>query len=226
MVDSQLAAGAIPERLSRDRILTAALAIADRDGLDSASLRKVAAHLDVHVTSLYNYLPTKDALLDAIGEELFEVADVPTGDLQWADWVRGFVDAINEMARTHPGAFAVLLRRPVQGSAAARTFEAGLTAFRRAGMDVEAAYSAVKSVALAALGCCIEQAYAVTGAELRTDLRGLPQGVFPMLHETDAVADDVDVVSALRDVLIAGFDARLRGTLTAPTSRGGVRSRS
>jgi hypothetical protein len=109
------------------------------------------------------------------------------------------------MARRHPGAFAVLLRRPVQGAQATATFEAGLAAFHRAGMDVPASYSAVKSVALGVLGCCVEQAYAVAGDELRTDLTDLSLEDFPMMHEVSAVTDDVDIVATMREVLVAGL---------------------
>jgi len=102
------------------------------------------------------------------------------------------------------------LRRPVQGPGAAATFEAGLDAFHRAGLDRSASYAAVKSVALGILGCCVEQAYAASGAEeLRTDVTQLSWQQFPMLHEVATSDDDVDVVAALREVLVAGLASKL-----------------
>ncbi|MCU1587063.1 MAG: transcriptional regulator, TetR family, partial [Frankiales bacterium] len=65
------------EPLSRDRILRCALAVSDRDGLEATSLRRVAAELGVHVTSLYHHVPTKEALLDGLVEELLGSADLP-----------------------------------------------------------------------------------------------------------------------------------------------------
>jgi len=194
--------------------------VADRDGLDAASLRKVAAELGVHVTSLYNHLPTKDALLDGVVEELFASADLPVGELPWEQWVREFVDAVARLAREHPGAFAVLLRRPAQGPRANATFEAGLAAFHRAGMDVAESYVAVKCVALGVLGVCVEQAFAATGEEgeqahavkgeaLSTDVASLSWRDFPILHEVTSVAEDVDVVATLVEVLVAGLAKRL-----------------
>lgn len=201
-----------PQPLSPHRILRRALEVADRDGLDNTSLRKVAGELGVHVTSLYNHVATKDALLDGVVDELFADVDLPVGEVAWEQWVRQFVSAVAEMARLHPGAFAVLLRRPVQGPRALATFEAGLAAFRRAGMDVEQAYGAVKVVSLAALGCCVEQSYAATGEQMQTDVTTLPWQDFPMLHQINAVADDVDVVTALAEVLVAGLAHRLTRT--------------
>ena len=198
-----------PLPLSRERILQCAVEVADRDGLDAASLRRVAVVLGVHVTSLYNHVPTKDALLDGIVEELFASVDLPLGVVPWEDWVRGFVDGVAKLATSHSGAFAVLLRRPVQGPRATATFEAGLAAFHRAGMDAKESYASVKTVALAVLGCCVEQAYAVRGEDLQTDVASLSWQDFPILHEAAGQVDDVDVVAVLREVLVAGLTQRL-----------------
>ena len=216
-----------PAPLSRDRILQCAVRVADRDGLEAASLRRVAAELGVHVTSLYNHVPTKEALLDGIVEELLLGAEVPAGEIGWEDWVRRFVAAVAAMAREHPGAFAVLLRRPVQGPSATATFESGLAAFHRAGMDVRASYGAVKSVALGVLGVCVEQAYAVTeGAKddpLTTNVAALSWQDFPELHQVVEVVDEVDVVALLADVLVDGLRARLPATKRS-ASRGARRT--
>ena len=194
-----------PLPLSRERILTCAVQLADRDGLDAASLRKVALELGVHVTSLYHHVATKEALLDGVVEQIVTGADLPVGDVPWEEWVRSYVDAIARLALEHPGAFAALLRRPVQGPRATATFEAGLAAFRGAGLSVRASYAAVKSVALSTLGCCFEQTFLATDADLSTDVASLPRQDFPVLHEAIAIAGDVDVVAALREVLVAGL---------------------
>lgn len=203
------APGQVQLPLTRDRILACAVEIADRDGLDAASLRRVATELGVHVTSLYNHLPTKDALLDGVVEALLGGADLPVGEVAWEDWVRGFVDGTAMLARAHPGAFAVLLRRPVQGPRAAATFEVGLAAFHRAGMTPEDAFAAVKSVTLAVLGACMEQAFAASGAELSTDVARLSWQDFPLVHRATAAAQEVDVVASLREVLVAGLARQL-----------------
>lgn len=198
--------------LSRDRILACAVMVADRDGLEAASLRRVAAELGVHVTSLYHHVPTKEALLDGVVEALLGGADLPVSEVPWEQWVRRFVDGVALLAREHPGAFAVLLRRPVQGPRATATFEIGLAAFHRAGMDARESYAAVKSVALAVLGCCVEQAFSASGAQLSTDVANLSWQDFPLMHEVTATAGDVDLVAALREVLVAGLRQRCTST--------------
>ena len=72
-----------PLPLSRQRVLACAVEIADRDGLEAASLRRVASELGVHVTSLYNHVPTKEALLDGIIDEMFAGSSVPVGEFAW-----------------------------------------------------------------------------------------------------------------------------------------------
>ena len=199
-----------PLPLSRERILQCAVQLADRDGLDAMSLRKVAGELGVHVTSLYHHVTTKDALLDGVVEELFAAADLPLGEVAWDVWVRRFVMGIARIAEAHPGAFAVLLRRPVQGPRATATFEVGLAAFRRAGLPDKECYSAVKTVSLAILGCCVERAFAATGEEgPMTDIASLSWQDFPVLHELTEYVDDVDVVGTLAEVLVAGLSAQI-----------------
>ena len=197
--------------LSRERILEVAVRVADRDGLDGTSLRKVAAELGVHVTSLYNHLPTKDALLDGVAEELLAMAELPVGDVRWEDWVRRFVAGLSQLATEHPGAFVVFLRRPVQGPRALATFEAALEALCREGMRTAQAYSAVKAVTVAVMGCCVEQSTPLDDDSPATDLTRLPDADFPVMHQLEALADDVDVVGTLTEMLVGGIAALLPG---------------
>jgi hypothetical protein len=134
----------------------------------------------------------------------------------WQHWVEDFIAAIAAMARTHAGAFGALQHRPVQGPLATATFEAALGAFRRAGMSPAEAYSAVKAVALAAVGLGIETAGFARGEEPQTDMSGLSAEEFPNMHEITLVGDDADPYGFLTDTLIAGIGARLRRARSRP----------
>jgi AcrR family transcriptional regulator len=104
-----------PAQRSRDQITAAAIAIADRDGLDAVSMRRVAAELGTGAASLYRYLDNRDDLLDlmadASGAEY--VFGAPTGD-----WLADLV-AIGEQARTifrrHPWLPGLVMGRAVLG---------------------------------------------------------------------------------------------------------------
>jgi AcrR family transcriptional regulator len=104
-----------PAQRSRDEITAAALAIADADGLDAVSMRRVAAELGTGAASLYRYLDNRDDLLDLMvdatgGEYTF---GAPTGD-----WLADLV-AIGEQGRAifgrHPWLAGAVIVRPVLG---------------------------------------------------------------------------------------------------------------
>lgn len=168
--------------LTRDRILRTAVRLADRDGPDAVTLRRIAAELDVHVTSLYNHIPTRDAITDGIVEVLLEEAKLPTKPIEWEDWVRRFFAAISTVAATHPGAFHALQQRPVQGPRASASFEVALAAFTKAGFTPADAYGAVKTVCLLALGVGAERSLLARGEMPETNLDELPAESFPLVR--------------------------------------------
>jgi AcrR family transcriptional regulator len=183
--------------------------MADERGLASVTLRGIAARLDVHVTSLYNHVPTKDAVLDEMVETLIAEAKLPTGDIAWQDWVRQFAAAMRSVAAKHPGAFEAVHYVPAQGKQAAEAFEAGFAAFRSGGFDVLSAYSAIKATTVAVLGLVLEDMARVRSGARRTDLSELTVERFPHLHEADRIADEADTFAYLINVLIDGFGASL-----------------
>jgi AcrR family transcriptional regulator len=74
-----------PARLSRERVLAAALELVDREGLSALSMRRLGADLGVEAMSLYRYAPGKEALVDGLVEALYlqledrlDQAPVPT----------------------------------------------------------------------------------------------------------------------------------------------------
>src|ERR1044071_1232011 len=129
--------------LTRDQILWAAIRIADEEGADAVTLRRISSDLGVHVTSLYNHVPTRDAITDGMFEVLLAEAKLPTQPVPWEDWVRRFFAAIADIATTHPGAFHAVEHRPVQGSRATASFEIAIAAFVQAGFSTLDAYAAV-----------------------------------------------------------------------------------
>jgi AcrR family transcriptional regulator len=197
--------------LTRERILRTAVRLADRDGPDAVTLRKIAGELGVHVTSLYNHVPTRDAVTDGIVELLLDEAKLPTGPVAWDDWVRQFVDGVAAVAATHPGAFHALRQRPVQGARAATSFEVALAAFAEAGFSPTDGFAAVKAASYLALMIGTERSMVARGQVLETQLEELPEESFPMVRSvaTD-VADYEYVWSFGVETLIAGLRAQLQ----------------
>src|SRR5688572_11624248 len=69
--------------LSRERVLHAAVALADRDGLESLTMRKLAHELGAGAMSLYHYVPNKEQLLAGMIDIVFSEIEVPTTDMDW-----------------------------------------------------------------------------------------------------------------------------------------------
>ena len=196
--------------LTRDRILRTAVAIADREGPDAVTLRRIAAELDVHVTSLYNHVPTREAVTDGIVEILLDDAKLPTEPIPWETWVRRFFEAITTIAATHPGAFHALQQRPVQGPRATASFEVALAAFTKAGFSPGDAYAAVKTISLQALMIGAERSMVARGDMPQTEIDALPAESFPLVRAVATSFDYEDTWAFAVETLIAGLRVRLR----------------
>ncbi len=196
--------------LTRERILQTAVRLADRDGPDAVTLRRIAGELGVHVTSLYNHVPTRDAVTDGIVELLLDEAKLPTGPVTWDSWVRQFVDAVVGIAATHPGAFHALQQRPVQGARATASFEVALAAFQEAGYDGADAFAAIKTASFLALMIGTERSMVAVGDLPETRLDALPAESFPLVRSIATDATDNEAVWAFGvETLIAGLRTRL-----------------
>src|ERR1700752_545854 len=77
--------------LTRERVLRAAVALADKEGIDSLSMRKLGDALDVEAMSLYNHVKHKEDLFDGIVDVLVGEIPLPRADAQWKPSLRGTV---------------------------------------------------------------------------------------------------------------------------------------
>ena len=118
-----------PEALSRERIVRAAIALADAEGLGAVSLRKVGASLEAGPMRLYGYLSTKEELLDLMVDRVYEEM-MSAGPLQgeWRAALRTLAHRTRRAAQEHPWFTELLGGRPHQGPNALAHLEASLAA--------------------------------------------------------------------------------------------------
>jgi len=120
-----------PSALSRERIVRAAIRLADADGLAAVSLRKIAAALDVGPMRLYRYVDTKDDLLALMMDAVW--AEIPVPALaEWRAGVRALAGGIRAAALRHEWFADLLGGRPDLGPAAFGHMEARVAALRAA----------------------------------------------------------------------------------------------
>ena len=110
--------------LSRRRILEAAIKLADREGLEALSMRRLGRELGVEAMSLYNHVPNKEALLNGMVRILLERLEIPLdGSGGWEERVREAFRSYRQLAREHPNVFPLFAMRPLNTVESLRIFE-------------------------------------------------------------------------------------------------------
>ena len=106
------------EPLSRDRVLAAAMAIADERGLEALTMRGLARALGVEAMSLYHYAASRDEIVDAIVSLVVEQFELPPEDGDWKAAIRSSEISAHRVLRQHPWACNPLMSargvRPVR----------------------------------------------------------------------------------------------------------------
>jgi AcrR family transcriptional regulator len=150
-----------PEPLSRDRIVGAALALADAEGLVSVSLRKVGASLGAGPMRLYGYMSTKEELLELMVDAVYGQM-AAEGPLQggWREVLREMAHRTRRAAQAHPWFIGLLGGRPHLGPNALVHLEASLAALSHIpGFEnIDAVLQAVHTVNAYVLGALQSEA--------------------------------------------------------------------
>ncbi len=144
-----------PERrapLSRDRVLRAAVELADSQGIEAVSMRKLGHELGVEAMSLYNHVASKDDLLNGMVEQVMGEIDLqPVGET-WQAAMRNLILRARDAMLRHPWAPSVFETRTAIGPAAMEYFNALLGIFRRGGFSYDLAHHAMHTLGSRALG--------------------------------------------------------------------------
>jgi AcrR family transcriptional regulator len=122
--------------LTSERVLQAAVALADREGVGSLSMRRLAKELGVEAMSLYHHVPGKQALLDGMVDLVFGEIELPAADGDWKAAMRRRAVSAREVLARHPWAIALMESRRTPGPANLRHHDAVLGCLRQAGFPV------------------------------------------------------------------------------------------
>lgn len=122
------------EPLTRDRVLAAALDLADTGGIEALTMRGLARALGVEAMSLYHHTPGKSAILDGIVELVVGQIELPAGGGDWRSELRSSVVSAHDVLRLHPWACSLLMSAPHIGPARLRHIDALLGCLGRAGL--------------------------------------------------------------------------------------------
>ncbi|WP_404789517.1 TetR/AcrR family transcriptional regulator C-terminal domain-containing protein [Altericista sp. CCNU0014] len=128
-----------PAPLSRERVLRAAIRLADEEGFEALSMRKLAQALGVQAMSLYNHVANKDDLLDGIVDSVVAEIEVPSLAAGWKTAMRRRATSARAVLLRHPWATMPLVSRVNVGPAMLRYVDATLGCLVEAGFSFEMA---------------------------------------------------------------------------------------
>ncbi|MFF8832410.1 TetR/AcrR family transcriptional regulator [Streptomyces sp. NPDC015131] len=192
-----------PKRgLTLDRIVGAAIEVADAEGLDAVSMRRLSAELGTGTMSLYRYVPGKaellDLMLDRVQGNLIDTAGDPAAD--WRVTVDGMARVQLELYRRHPWLLKVNQTRTVLGPSALRSLEFALAGLKGMGLTDPETISVIITVQSFVTGIARMEAETVEavretgvtdeefwGRQVPFLDRAMASGGFPLLA---ALADD------------------------------------
>lgn len=203
--------------LTREKVLRAALALADAQGLDALSFRRLASELGVTPMALYHYVDGRDALLDGIADLLLgELPAPPAGE--WREQLRAMARSFRSLLVAHPAIVPVFQTRPLLGPAGLRTANAVLGLFRDAGFPPEQAVLLYRQFLRFLLALITLETEAGAGLSpdqarlARLTFEALPAEEFPFLVEAapqfGAPHDPDQAFEAGLDLLIVGIEHR------------------
>src|SRR5256714_7823371 len=126
-------------RLSRERVLRAAVALTDESGLEALSMRKLGEAVGVEAMSLYNHVANKGDARDAMVDLVFSEIDLPAGGADWKMSMRQRAISARQVLARHPWAIGLMESRASPGPATLRHHDAVIGSLRRGGFSIEMA---------------------------------------------------------------------------------------
>jgi AcrR family transcriptional regulator len=183
------------QTLTRDRVLRAALALADERGIDALSMRELGRHLGVDAMSLYNHVDDKDDLLNGIVDLVVGEIDLPTDNGDWAAAMRTRARSAQQVFAAHPWAAQLIDSRTSSGPERLRYLDWMIGTLRQAGFSTAVALHAYSALDSYIYGFARQQANMAgggsgspeTGQEL---MSSIPIDQYP--HLTDVITHWID----------------------------------
>ena len=207
--------------LTSNRILRAALQLADRDGLAALSMRRIGQQLGVEAMSLYNHVRNKDDLLDGMVDCVVAEIELPSPGEPWREAMRRRAVSAWEMLLRHPWASGLMESRENPGPTTLRYYDAVIGCLREAGFSIALAAHAFSLLDSYIYGFALQQMKlpfeneAELAAVAQHLLQRMPPEEYPHLSEltTEHVLqpgyDYANEFTYGLDLILGGLERRL-----------------
>jgi AcrR family transcriptional regulator len=143
--------------LNKERVLRAAVDLADQDGIGALTMRKLAQGLGVEAMALYNHVANKDDLLDGMVDVVFDEIGLPPSGVAWKSAMRQRAIVAREVLSRHPWAIGLLESRSRPGPVTLRHHDAVLGCLREAGFSLPMAAHAYSLLDSYIFGFALQQ---------------------------------------------------------------------
>jgi TetR/AcrR family transcriptional regulator, tetracycline repressor protein len=208
-------------RLTKQVVVERALALGDAEGLDALTIRRLATELGVTPMALYWHFRNKEELLAALGDQVWSELDTDIDTAApWHLQMRGLMESLLHVLRSHPCASQLILQGEKQSDAALAASETALEVLRRGGFGPEHAAAITRNALWTGLMLTMSEPgfhLAMTEAEraeeqrkVRIRLALLPPDRYPCLVEAAGPMSAGDPEFHYRfgvDLFIAGVQA-------------------
>lgn len=138
--------------LSRERVLRAAVDLADRSGIEAISMRKIGLALGVEAMSLYNHVANKEDILDGMVDVVVSEIDPPARGSDWRTAMRNRVLSAREALLRHPWASAVIVSRVNMTPTMLRYMDSVAGILRNGGFSVDLTHHTIHVMGSRVLG--------------------------------------------------------------------------
>ncbi len=174
--------------LSRERVLRAAIALADESGIEALSMRRLGQELGVEAMSLYNHVANKDDLLAGIVDLVLSEMEPPSIGGDWKAALRESAISAHDVLRHHPWACSLAMSPPRIVPARTQAMERMLRRLREAGFSADLTYHAYHALDSHIWGFTLwELGHSITGDDVgdlaATFLRTFPADEYPYAAE-------------------------------------------
>jgi len=211
-------------RLTRESIAAAALALADSEGFEALTMRRLAQELGVGTMTVYGYVRDKEDLVDAMVDVATEEITLPDPNGPWRERLRRLgLEWWRTLARHPTGVQLHLALGPILNRAALRSTDAGLRALEDAGFRGEEAARAFRTLFVYVFGFAAFNSPPPGGAaeeRVRVAMASLPPDEYPAAV---ASAPHARVVTNTEEQFLYGLDRILDGLEAAVDGRRGRR---
>jgi AcrR family transcriptional regulator len=175
--------------LTRERVLRAALALADEKGIESLTMRELGLRLGVEAMSIYNHVANKDDILDGMVDLVVSEIDLPSDAVGWKEAMRRRAISAQAVFSRHPWSSGMIDARESSGPARLRYLDWVLGTLRQAGFSLDIAARAFALLDSYIYGSGRQQHNMAAGSGAEPEqmaeafLQALPADEYPFLRE-------------------------------------------